>query len=226
MLFWGVADADQYRSETRELESTPAPAKEVDIQQLLKTTTDPYARALLLRDLAAQAVNKKDYAAAAGYLEQAIGQNGLSAPALEQMRKDLTQLRIASGDPVAVIKALEPKVKNDPKAAPELQVALAAAYLEQKRYTDALPLLQAALAASPRPEESWLQALYAAYVGAGRQKDAVPVLEKLIRVNPGQREYWMQLAGLTFKAGNKEKTLALLELASRQGHLQNEDERL
>lgn len=221
-----VAHAQQYRSETRELESTPPPAKEVDMQKLLQSTIDPYARALLLRDLAGQAVSRKDYDAAAKYLEQAIDAKSLSGPALEQMRKDLTQLQIASGDPAAVIKALEPKIKNDPKAAPELQMALAAAYLQQKRFKDALPLLQRAIAATPRPEESWLQALYAAHIGAGQQKEAAPVLEKLIRINPAAREYWMQLAGLTFKEGNKEKTLALLELASRQGHLSSEDERL
>ncbi|MBI3171460.1 MAG: DUF1329 domain-containing protein, partial [Hydrocarboniphaga effusa] len=55
---------------------------------------------------------------------------------------------------------------------------------------------------------------------------AVPVLEKLIRVNPARREYWLQLAGLQFKSGNKDKALSLLDLASRQGHLQGEDERL
>jgi tetratricopeptide (TPR) repeat protein len=225
-LWTSTANADQYRSETRELESTPAPAREVDTEQLLKNTTDPYARALLLRDLAWQALNRKDYGKASKYLEESLALGSLAPAAQEQMRKDLTQLQIASGEPAAVIKALEAKVKNDPKAAPELQAALAGAYLEQKRYKDALPLLQAAVAATPRPDERWLQALYAAHVGAGQQKEAVPVLEKLVRVNPGRREYWVQLAGLTLKSGNKERTLALLELASRQGHLQGEDERL
>lgn len=221
-----VAQAEQYRSETRELPSTPAPAKEVDTAKLLQSTTDPYARALLLRDLAARAVNAKDYEQAARYLEQAIAANGLSGIAQDQMKKDLGELLLASGKPEAVIKALEGKVKNDPKAEPSLQVALAIAYLEFKRYAEALPLLQRAVAATPNPDESALQALYAALAGLKRTAESRPVLERLLRLNPARREYWMQLAGLHYNAGNKEQALALLELAARQGYLESEEERL
>ena len=221
-----AARADQYKSEVRELEGTPAPAQPQDAKKLLQGTTDPYAKALMLRDLAAQAVEKKDYDQAAEYLEQAIAQNALSPQAAAQMRKDLTQLRVAGGKPADVIRTLEPRVKNNPQASAEERVALAAAYLQTKRYKDALPLLQRAVAANPNPDESWLQALYAAYVGAGQEKEAAPVLEKLVRRNPGRREYWLQLAGLHQKAGNKDRALATLELASRQGHLQSADERM
>ena len=51
MLPATVAFADQYRSEVRELESAP-PAQQSadDPQKLLQSTTDPYAKALLLRE--------------------------------------------------------------------------------------------------------------------------------------------------------------------------------
>ena len=75
------AVADQYHSEVRELDTAPPEAQQQDAKKLLESTTDPYARALLLRDLAGQAVDKKDYDTAAGYLEQALGQNALSGPA-------------------------------------------------------------------------------------------------------------------------------------------------
>ena len=222
----GAALAEQYKSEVRELESTPAPGKQQDPKKLLQQTTDPYAKALLLRDLAAQAVNGKNYEQAAEYLEQALLQNALSPQAAAQMRKDLTQLRVAGGKPADVIKSLEPRVKNNPQASAEEQVALGAAYLQMKRFKDALPLLQKAVGSSANPDESWLQALYAAYAGAGQEKEAVPVLEKLIRKNPGRREYWLQLAGIHHKANNKERALAVLELASRQGHLDSAEHRL
>ncbi|HUS23972.1 MAG TPA: DUF1329 domain-containing protein [Candidatus Binatia bacterium] len=221
-----AAHADQYRSEVRELDTPPPPAQKQDAQKLLQQTTDPYARALLLRDLAAQAVQRKDYGAAAEYLEQAIGQKSLSGPALDQMRKDLTQLYVASGKPSEVIKALEPQVRNNPNASPEQLAGLAGAYLELKRYAEAVPLLQKAVAAVPRPEESWLQGLYAALAATGREKEGVPVLEKLVRVNPARREYWLQWIGADLKAGKRDEAIALLELAKRQGHLQGGDEYL
>src|SRR3546814_17811708 len=76
-----VAFADQYRSEQRIVETPQQANKPEDPQQLLRTTTDPYGKALLLRDLAAQAVQKHDYVKARKYLEQALAQNALSGPA-------------------------------------------------------------------------------------------------------------------------------------------------
>src|SRR3546814_3658287 len=73
-----VAFADQYRSEQRIVETPQQANKPEDPQQLLRTTTDPYGKALLLRDLAAQAVQKHDYGKARQYLEQALAQNALS----------------------------------------------------------------------------------------------------------------------------------------------------
>ncbi|MBI2382444.1 MAG: DUF1329 domain-containing protein [Gammaproteobacteria bacterium] len=226
-LLWpGPVHADQYRSEVKELDRTPAKAVPKETQELLRSTTDPYAKALLLRDLAAQALKDKDYAAAAKYLEDAIAQNSLSGVALDEMRKDLTQLYIASGRHKDVIAALEKTVKNNPKAPVEQQIALAAAYLEFERYADALPLLERAIAATRNPDESWLAALLGAYMGLGRHADAQALLDRLVRLNPARREYWMQLAALQLKAGQKERALATLELAQRQGHLHDAAERL
>jgi tetratricopeptide (TPR) repeat protein len=225
-LFASAAAAEQYKSEVRELPGTPPAAQQQDPQKLLAATKDPYERALLLRELAGKAAADKDYDAAAKYLEQAIKQNALSPQAIAEMRKDLTQLLVADGKPGEVVKALEPQVKNNPKATPEQQVALGAAYLQLKRYKEALPLLQRAVASNPNPDETWLQALYAAYANTGQDAQAIPVLDKLVRRNPGNRDYWIALAGLLHQAGQKERALATLELASRQGHLQSTDERL
>lgn len=222
-----MAFADQYRSQVKELDSPPPTQRApVDEAAMLNSVTDPYARALLLRDLASKTAGNKDYAAAAKYLQQAIELNSLSGPALEEMQKDLTQLYIASGSPKEVIAALESTVGKDPQASPEAQAALASAYVQFKRYKAAIPLLERAIAARPNPDESWLAALLAAYQFENREKEAIAVLEKLIRTNPARRDYWMGLAALQFKVGQKERAQATLELAQRQGHLQSAEERL
>jgi len=221
------AFADQYRSQVKELDAPPpTQTQPADEATLLKSVTDNYAKALLLRDLAARSAGSKDYAAAAKYLEQAIELNSLSGPALEEMRKDLNQLFIASGRPKEIIDALESSVGKDPQASPEMQAALASAYVQYKRYKAAIPLLERAIAAKPNPDETWLAALLAAYQFENREKDAIAVLEKLIRINPARRDYWLGLAALQFKSGQKERAQATLELAQRQGHLQNLEERL
>jgi tetratricopeptide (TPR) repeat protein len=225
LIAWGpLASADQYRSEVREVPNAPA-TTQTNPQALLQQTTDPYARALLLRDLAAQAAQNKDYARAAQWLEQAIAQKSLSGPAESAMRRDLAQLYMATGNTKQMLPQLEAEVRSG-KATPEVRMALGAAYLEQKRYAEALPLVEAAMRAVPNPDPSWKQALLAAYLGVGRDRDALPLLEESLRANPAQRERWMQLAAVSLRAKDYERAQATMEIASRLGYLSAAEDRL
>lgn len=225
LLHAGASTADQYRSETRELETPPPAAAKQDAQKLLSQTTDPYAKALLLRDLAAAAAAKKDYKEAARLLEQALGQNALSGIAAEEMKKNLSQIYMASGNYKKMVPQLEAQVKSG-KAAPETLIALGAAYVEQKRYKDAVPLLQKGIAQSRNPDPSWRRALLAALFGAGQTKELLPMMEQLVRDDPTQADDWDRLIALHLKAGNKDKARAYLELASRLGYLRTPDQKL
>ncbi|WP_245585123.1 DUF1329 domain-containing protein [Solimonas flava] len=219
------AHADQYRSEQRIVATPATPQKTEDPQKLLQITTDPYAKALLLRDLAAQAAQGRDYGKAAKYLEQALAQNALSGPAAVQMRNDLAQLYLSSGDIRKVLPQLEAQVRAG-QATPQVLAALGAAYVGEKRYQDAVPLLQKAGAGQAGADIGWRRALAAAYIGVGREREALPMLEQLLREDPGQREDWLRLAALQLKAGNRERAAATMDLASRLGFLQSADERL
>src|SRR3546814_836166 len=211
-----VAFADQYRSEQRIVETPQQANKPEDPQQLLRTTTDPYGKALLLRDLAAQAVQKHDYGKARQYLEQALAQNALSGPAAAQMKNDLAQLYMASGDVKKMQPRLEAQVKNG-QASPQMLAALASVYLGEKRYQDALSLLQKAGADKPGADISWRRALAAAYMGTGRERDALPLLEQVLKQDPRHREDWLRLAALQLKFGDKTRAAAVMALASRLG---------
>lgn len=220
-----TAQADQYHSETRELSSTPSKQVQQNSQELLKNTTDPYAKSLLLRDLAAAAVAKKDYAQAAKYLEQALSQNGMSGIAVEQMKKDLSQVLMATGNYKDMIPQLEALVKSG-NASAETLVALGAAYLEKKRYKEALPLLQKGVTTTKAPDPSWRRALISAMMANNQQKEALPLLEQLLREDPTHGEDWLRLAALQLKYGSKERAQATMELASRLGFLVSEEDRL
>ena len=225
LLLCGPASADQYRSETREIETPPPEAAPVDEQKLLQLTTDPYAKALLLRDLAAQAANSKDYAKAAKYLQQAISQGGLSGPAQDEMKRILGQLYMASGDPDQIIKGLDARFKTG-NLSPEEMAALGSAYIKQKRYGEGIPVLRKSLAQSKIAIPSSMLALVSAYMATGPQKEALPIAEQLVRVAPQMRETWLNLTALLIKFGNRERAQAVMELAQRQGHLKDADERL
>jgi tetratricopeptide (TPR) repeat protein len=231
-LFATAAHADQYRSETRELpKPPPKQQKSVDPVDLLKSVNEPYAKALLLRDLAAAAAGRKDFAEAAKYLEQVLALNKssgvevLSGPALEELQKNLTQLYMASGNYKKLVPQLEQQVKNA-NAPVESLVALGSAYMEEKRYREAIPLLRRALAASKKPDPSWKRALLSALLETGQEKEALPLLEEAVRENPRDGDSWRQLIALTLKGGNKPKALGYMELAARLGHLETEQDRL
>ncbi|MEQ1440322.1 DUF1329 domain-containing protein [Fontimonas sp. SYSU GA230001] len=224
-----TAAPDQYRSETRELKEVPTPVQQKSADQLLQQTTDPYAKALLLRDLAVQAAQAGDARKAAQLLEQALAQKALSGVAADQIRDQLRELYLASGDYKKLIPQLEAQVKaGNPTI--ETLMALGAAYLDQKRPADALPLLQQAVqraeAGKQRVDPSWRRALAAALLATGRDREALPQLEKLLQEDASQRDDWMRLAAIHLKAGDKARAAAVLELAGRLGFLQSAEERL
>ena len=221
----GAGYAQQYRSEVREVAPPPAQTGSKDPAALLGSTTDPYARAMLLRDLAATAAANKDYKEAQRLLQEAIRTGALSGPAAEMMKKDLAALALATGDIRQQLPQLEALVKSG-DATPEVLVALGAAYLETRRYDKAVPLLKKGIAGTPRPDPSWRQALVAALIGAGQEGEAARLLERQLRDDAAQREAWLQLSALYLKAGNKERAQATMEIASRLGYLSSAQDRL
>ena len=224
LLPCGMTRADQYQSEVREIDIPKVPQKAVDAQTLLKSTTDPYGRALLLQELAGQAIEQKDYSKAQQLLQQALNLNVLSGPAAELLRKDLASLAMASGNLKQKIPQLEALVKAG-QASPEVHMALGAAYLEQRRFKEAVPLLQKGIAATPRPDPNWRMALIAALMGSGREGEAATELESILRTDPNRKEAWMQLAALYLKAGNSERAQATMEVANRLGYLRSVEDR-
>jgi len=226
LIFCAGAHADQYKSQVRELETPPPAQKEVDMQKLLQQTVDPYAKALVLRDLATQAADRKDYTAAAKYLQQAISTGGLAGPAQDEMKKVLSQLYMASGDPQKIIEGLADRYQKN-QLSPEEMAALGSAYAKQKKYEQAIPILKKAQASHVGPQNAAaLLSLIAAYLATGNDKEALPLAEQAVRVAPQMRESWLNLAALLMKAGNRERAQAVMELAQRQGHLKEEKERL
>ncbi|QHS09576.1 DUF1329 domain-containing protein [Sinimarinibacterium sp. NLF-5-8] len=225
----GSARADQYRSEVRVLDEVPAPAAPQTPQALLQSAQTPYAKALILRDLAAQAAQKGDAAAAARYLEQAIAQNALSGPAAEQLRQQLAQVYMSSGDYQKLIPQLEQQTRAA-DASVESLMALGSAYLAQKKYAQAVPLLQRGMARAQQQKRaidpSWRRALAAALLALGRDAEALPELEKLLAEDPSQRDDWLRLAAIALKSGDKARAAAVFELAGRLGFLQTPAERL
>ena len=122
-----------------------------------------------------------------------------------------------------------PQLEAQAKAANapvETLIALGAAYVDSKRYADAIPWLKKGIAASKAPDPSWKRALLSALLSTGNDAEALPLLEDAVRKDPRDREAWLQLCGVVLKRGPKEKALGYLELAQRLGYLDSPVDRL
>ena len=230
LIVWSAfpisARAQQYRSEVREVAPPRTQSAPVDLNALLKSATDPYQKAMILRELAAGAAQRKNYSEARRLLEQAIKLNALSGPAAEMMKQELATLIMALGDIKDQIPALESLVRGG-SAAPEVMAALGAAYVQNKRFKEAVPLLKKAIAAQPgKPDITWRMALIAALIGAGQYAEATAPLEQVLGERLAQRDSWLQLAALHLKGGNKERARSAMEIASRLGYLSDSEDRL
>ena len=221
------AAAQQYRSEVRELPRPPAEQQgSADPAELLKNTTDPYARALLLRELAGKAAKDGDLKAAGKFLEQALAQNALSGFAADAMREDLAQIYASGGDHKQVIRMLEPRFRSNPDLTAEQLVALGAAYVSEKRYREGADLIRRAIKKSPRPDESWKAALLSALIGNKNYAEAAELVAELVSVNPARGEYWLQWAALLLRGGNEMRAAAVMSIAAQQGHLTTPEDRI
>ena len=124
----------------------------------------------------------------------------------------VTALR--SGNVTAALPSLEKAATLDPKL-PEVQVALAEAYLDQKRYGDALAAADRFLALRPADAEG-LRARYDALKGAGDNDKAHAALDALAAADPKSSEaairYFNEGAELA-RSGNLDGAAVFFEKA-------------
>jgi len=217
--------AQQYRSEVRVLDDVPKDQAPADPEKLLRQADSAYERAMLLREMAGRAANNDQYDKAADYLGRAIEQNALSPQAQKMMQSDLSRLLVASGDPDAIIRGLEDRVRGNRDASAAQRAALGAAYVAKKRYRQALPLLEGAVRDSPEPEENWLRALLAAQIELNRSRDAARTVDRLLVRNPREGNYWLQAVALHRKNGDNRDAEAALEVAARLGFVTTQEQR-
>jgi tetratricopeptide (TPR) repeat protein len=92
----------------------------------------------------------------------------------------------------------------------EATAGLAHLYIAEKRYTDAQPLVEAALRRDP--DDPALNAQLAAILNTqGKQADALALLEKLHQLEPSSRSVTSMLADAELQAGNLDDAAALYQ---------------
>lgn len=221
-LLWSAgAMAQQYRSEAQGISKTELERAErgYDAEAALKTTTDPYARSMLLAQIAAEAAAAGEAEQAYTRLQEALQLNALSGFAQEKLRQQAGLLAAQLGRDLEVIRLL--KGANDPVALRQL----VAAYARKKRWREAASAVNQLLdQAKPSTDDRLLDAQVAA--GVGDWSRVLQRTEEVLNAQPELAAAWVLRIRAQLQRGRTQAALASRRAAWRLRVLVGPEQRL
>jgi tetratricopeptide (TPR) repeat protein len=107
---------------------------------------------------------------------------------------------------------------------PEELIIKGQALYQTEKYAEAIPVLKAAITASPEPKDNWNQLLMASYAEAGQTGEAVKEAEALVARNPADKKAQLNLASMYMQADQMDKAAAVMDTLRAAGQLTEERE--
>ena len=175
--------------------------------------------------LASQAAyNLDDNAAAKQYLQQAVALNQLDNNGHYQALLMLAQLQLQDDQYAEGLANIDKYFAESKSNKPEELIIKGQALYQSEKYAEAIPVLKAAIAASPEPKDNWNQLLMAAYAEAGQTGEAVKEAEALAARNPDDKKTQLNLASMYMQADDMDKAAAVMDKLRAAGLLTEERE--
>lgn len=187
--------------------------------------TKGYERAIVYQTLGYVYSQQNRYPQAIRAFEEALKLDALPRQPQENLLYNTGQLYVASEQYDKAISLLERYIKEACEApSAEAHVQLAAAYLEKKRFRDALQQVDIAIKKAPKPKEQWYQLKLAMHYELKEFSKCADTLLLLISMSPDDQQYWRQLSSVLYEIEKDKESVAVLALAQRQGFLSKEAE--
>ncbi len=175
--------------------------------------------------LASQAAyNLDDNAGAKQYLQQALTLNQLDNNGHYQALLMLAQLQLQDEQYAEGLANLDKYFAESKSHKPEELIIKGQALYQTEKYAEAIPVLKAAIAASPEPKDNWNQLLMASYAEAGQTGEAVKEAEALAAKNPADKKAQLNLASMYMQADQMDKAAAVMDKLRAAGQLTEERE--
>src|SRR5688572_8031341 len=170
--------------------------------------------------------SKSDYGNAAKAFAKALALNALPRQQHQQLQFNLGQLYIVAGQHEEGIKTLQDYLANACTPPPaEAHIFLANALIEKKRFKEAVPQIDLALAKAKAPNQTWLEMKLAVNYELKDFKACAASLVQLIGLAPTKPDYWKQLSTMFFEMKQDMEAVAVLAVAERQGFIDKPNER-
>lgn len=192
---------------------------------LVERASGPYEKAVVHQTMGFIHAAQNNYKAALRSFEEALSIEALPQQPYEELLFNTGQMYYADDQTDKAIQKIEQymaEAVNPIK--PDAHIMLASAYAERKRFRDALPQVDQAIAKTPTPKESWLQLKLALHYELKQWPQCAEVLVRLISMSPIKEDYWKQLSSILFEIKKDNDSLAVLALAERQDFLNEETE--
>ncbi len=184
-----------------------------------------YEKAVVNYNLGFAYSAKNDTPSAVKAFAKALSFKALPRSQSEQLQFNLGQLYIVTNQQEEGIKTLQDYIANACGKVPaEAHIFLANALAERKRYAEALPQIEQAIAKSKEPKEPWLQMKLAVAYEMKDYKGCADSLVSLIALLPNKPEYWRQLSSMFYEMKQDSEAVAVLALAERQGFVEKPNE--
>jgi tetratricopeptide (TPR) repeat protein len=192
---------------------------------MMERSGNDYEKAIVYQTAAFVHVSQNNYKAAIKAFETAVQLDALPQQPYEQMMFNLAQLYFQDNQTEKAATLLERYFAEATIAPPaDAHILLASVYADRKRYRDALPQVDQAIAKAREPKESWLQLKLALHYELKQFPQCAEVLVQLVQLAPQKEDYWKQLSSVFFEIKRDRESLAVLALAERQGYLDTEGE--
>lgn len=198
------------------------------IEKLIKLSESgsDFDKAVVNYNLGFAYSSKSDYGSAGKAFAKAIALKALPQQQHQQLQFNLGQLYIVAGQHDEGINTLQDYIASACTPPPaEAHIFLANAFIEKKRFKEAVPQIDLALSKSKTPKQSWLEMKLAVNYELKDFKACADSLVQLIGIVPAKPDYWKQLSTMFFEMKADMEAVAVLAVAERQGFIDKPNER-
>lgn len=177
----------------------------------------PYGRARIQCTLGGIEVQDGNNEAALEYLEKCVAEEALQPE--DQLRNlfMVGQLQTMLGKYDQAIETLESWIAQVETPTPSAYYTLAVTYYQAERPEESLePAKKAVELSVDTPREAWYRLLLSLHLERQEYDEALALLDDIILAYPN-KAYWSQMAAIYSEKDNSKKSLAVQQLAKREG---------
>ena len=184
---------------------------------------DTLDEALTLQMLGYAEMAAERFEVAIGHLKRSLALDKLPETVKYNVGYMVAQLHAALGEFEEALTFAAEWFETLAEPTPTQTMFLANIYAQTKRYAEAIPYAERAVAATDRPRESWFQLLTAANFELERYGGTARTLRRMIELWPDNASYWEQLAGVYVLLEREDQALATLRVAWLERLLEKEN---